>query len=284
MAATPSIVARAVLALVLMVLFFVAAAGAVVALVLAGKFLLELAAEIHGRGILFIGLAALACFGAAAVVAWSVLPRPDRFEPPGPEISANRQPTLFAELRRVAVATGEAMPAHVYVVNDVNAFVTQRGGIMGLGSRRVMGLGMPLLRTLTVSELRAVVAHEMGHFYGGDTKLGPWIYKTRGAMVRTVVNLSKAGAEAGSVHELIPLMFGAIRAPFLWLGQGLPAGVAGGEPRAGVLGRRRRGAHRGGAGADQRPQEDPRRGAGPPAVPAERGRADARAGRAAADR
>jgi len=219
-AATPSIVARAVLALVLMVLFFVAAAGAVVALVLAGKFLLELAAEIHGRGILFIGLAALACFGAAAVVAWSVLPRPDRFEPPGPEISANRQPTLFAELRRVAVATGEAMPAHVYVVNDVNAFVTQRGGIMGLGSRRVMGLGMPLLRTLTVSELRAVVAHEMGHFYGGDTKLGPWIYKTRGAMVRTVVNLSKAGAEAGSVHELIPLMFGAIRAPFLWLAKG----------------------------------------------------------------
>lgn len=220
MAATPSIVARAVLALVLMVLFFAAAAGAVVALAIAGKFLFGLAAEIHGRGVLFIGLAGLACFGAAAVVAWSVLPRPDRFEAPGPELSPNRQPTLFAELRRVATATGEAMPAHVYVVNDVNAFVTQRGGFMGLGSRRVMGLGMPLLRTLTVSELRAVIAHEMGHFYGGDTKLGPWIYKTRGAMVRTVVNLSKAGAETSSISELLPVMFAAIRAPFLWLAKG----------------------------------------------------------------
>ena len=209
--------ARAVLALVLMVLFFVAAAGAVVALVLAGKFLLELAAEIHGRGILFIGLAALACFGAAAVVAWSVLPRPDRFEPPGPEISANRQPTLFAELRRVAVATGEAMPAHVYVVNDVNAFVTQRGGIMGLGSRRVMGLGMPLLRTLTVSELRAVVAHEMGHFYGGDTKLGPWIYKTRAAMGRTVQNLYASARSIAETSATVAQILAAIAAPFKWM-------------------------------------------------------------------
>ena len=27
-----------------------------------------------------------------------------------------------------------------------------------------------------------MLAHEFGHFYGGDTKLGPWIYKTRAAI------------------------------------------------------------------------------------------------------
>ena len=39
--------------------------------------------------------------------------------------------------------TAQTMPEEVYVVNAVNAFVAQRGGIMGIGSRRVMGIGLP---------------------------------------------------------------------------------------------------------------------------------------------
>jgi hypothetical protein len=84
---------------------------------------------------------------------------------------------------------------------------------MGLGSRRVMGIGMPLLRALQVDELRAVLAHEMGHFYGGDTRLGPWIYKTRGALARTVVNLGRVRA---SSDHWIMLLFEAVQAPFRW--------------------------------------------------------------------
>ena len=52
---------------------------------------------------------------------------------------------------------------------------------MGFGSRRVMGLGLSLMQILTVSELRAVVAHEFGHFHGGDVAIGPWIHKTSAA-------------------------------------------------------------------------------------------------------
>ena len=215
-----SIVVRALLAVFLMVLFVAAAIGAVAGLLYAAKFLLWMVPEIRGRGVIMIALAGAACIIAAGVVAWSVLPRPDRFEPPGPEISVNKQPALFAELRRVANATGEAMPVHVYVVNEVNAFVAERGGVMGIGSRRVMGLGLPLLRTLTVSELRAVIAHEMGHFYGGDTKLGPWIYKARGSMIRTVVNLDRASDNAAAVSEVVQFLFIAVRAPFKWLATG----------------------------------------------------------------
>jgi hypothetical protein len=61
---------------------------------------------------------------------------------------------------------------------------------MGFGSRRVMGLGLPLMQTLTVSQMRAVLAHEFGHYHGGDTALGPWIYKTRAAIFRTVHGVS----------------------------------------------------------------------------------------------
>jgi heat shock protein HtpX len=87
----------------------------------------------------------------------------------------------------------------------VNAWVTDRGGVMGFGSRRVMGLGLSLLQVLSVSQLRAVLAHEFGHFHGGDTKLGPWIYKTRAAISRMLEGL----AEYNSL----------LQKPFLWYGK-----------------------------------------------------------------
>ena len=86
------------------------------------------------------------------------------------------------------------MPSEVYLTAEVNAWVMDRGGMMGFGSRRVMGLGLSLLQVLSVSQLRAVVAHEFGHFHGGDTKLGPWIYKTRAAIGRTLEGLAECSS------------------------------------------------------------------------------------------
>jgi len=54
-----------------------------------------------------------------------------------------------------------------------------------------MALGLPLMRVLTVSQLRALLAHEFGHYYGGDTRLAPWVHRTRQAMYRAMVNLGK---------------------------------------------------------------------------------------------
>jgi hypothetical protein len=86
------------------------------------------------------------------------------------------------------------MPAEVYLVGDMNAWVAHRGGLMGMGARGIMGLGLPLLQTLSVSELRAVLAHEFGHYHGGDTKLGRFVYQTRVAIGRTLENLGHYGS------------------------------------------------------------------------------------------
>jgi len=56
-----------------------------------------------------------------------------------------------------------------------------------------MGLGLPLMQVLDVKELEAVLAHEFGHYHGGDTRLGPWIYKTRAAIGRTLETLGEEG-------------------------------------------------------------------------------------------
>ena len=81
-------------------------------------------------------------------------------------------------LRDVAAKTEQEMPTEVFLLPEVNAWVAERGGLVGIGSRRVMGIGLPLMETLTVAQLCAVLAHEFGHYYGGDTSLGPWLYAT----------------------------------------------------------------------------------------------------------
>ncbi len=81
----------------------------------------------------------LFCIGLAGTIAFAILPRFDRFEAPGPELSINQQPLLFERIARIADQTGQPMPDAVYLVPDVNAAVTHRSGLMGFGSRRVVG-------------------------------------------------------------------------------------------------------------------------------------------------
>jgi Zn-dependent protease with chaperone function len=136
----------------------------------------------------------LFCIVGAGIILWNIFPRPDRFTAPGPRLTAAAHPQLFRVLEEVAAATGQAMPAEVYALPEMNAWVAQRGGVLGIGSRRVMGLGLPLMQVLSVDEFRAVVAHEFGHYHGGDTALGPWIYRTRAAIERTLIGMSNHSA------------------------------------------------------------------------------------------
>jgi Zn-dependent protease with chaperone function len=145
------------------------------------------------------------CLLGAAVILWAIVPRPDRFAAPGPALTPADQPRLWDTIRAVATATGQAPPAHIYLVLDPNAWVAHRGGVLGVGSRRVMGLGLPLLQVLTVHDFRAVLAHEFGHYRGGDTLLGPWVYKTSAAIERTIQGLAQ---HSSILHE-----------PFLWYGR-----------------------------------------------------------------
>jgi len=173
---------RAMLAIALMVGFYVLALAVALGLLWIPYAEWTYLDRIHPK-------IAFGCIASAAAILWSVLPRADRFEAPGPTLTDASHPELFRAIREVSSATQQEMPTDVFLVNDVNAWVTQRGGTMGFGSHRVMGLGLPLLQGLTVSEFKAVLAHEFGHYAAGDVKLGPWIYKTRTAIGRALATL-----------------------------------------------------------------------------------------------
>jgi heat shock protein HtpX len=184
MSSRPSLAGRAIGAVLLMVGFYV------LALVIAGALFAIPIAEVSYAHRVDLR-PAIFCVVAGFAILRAIMPRVDKFPDPGPELTPAAQPRLFAMIADVAKRTGQAMPSEVFLVPDVNAWVAQRGGVMGFGSRRVMGIGLPLLETVTVDELRAILAHEFGHYHGGDTALGPWIYKTRAAIGRTLQSLAR---------------------------------------------------------------------------------------------
>jgi heat shock protein HtpX len=134
---------------------------------------------------------ALICLVGAFAILRGIIPQRDKFAPPGPRLLPSQHPRLFAMLQDVARQTNQEMPIEVYLIPEVNAWVAQRGGFMGLGSRRVMAIGLPLMEALSENELRAVIAHEFGHYVSGDTKLGPWVFRTRAAIGRTLEGLAE---------------------------------------------------------------------------------------------
>ena len=153
----------------------------------------------------------------AGSMLWSLVPRRDKFTPPGLLLERSAQPHLFAELDNIATALREPVPREVYLIGDTNAWVANRGGIMGIGSRRVMGLGLPLLAALNVSQFRAILAHEFAHYYGGDTRLGPWVYRTQMAMIRTFQNMGSVGKamRVAAMQVLYAVVFGILK--WYWL-------------------------------------------------------------------
>jgi heat shock protein HtpX len=150
----------------------------------------------------------------AATMLWSLLPRREKVEAPGMLLDRSAHPRLFAELENIANALNEPLPREVYLIGAPNAFVADRGGVMGFGSRRIMGLGLPLLSLLTVSQFRAVLAHEFAHYYGGDTNLGPWVYKTKTSIVRVFENIGSVRGFARIV--VLGVMYAVVTTLLKW--------------------------------------------------------------------
>jgi len=208
---------RATVSLLLMLVFYALALFVVAALGVAAVALLKLGGAVG----FFVG----ASLGVgAAVVAWSMLPRGERFVPPGPELDPDTHEALFREVRQLAEDTKQKMPDRIYLLPDVNAFVGDFGGVLGIGSTRVLGIGLPLMCGLDMQELRSVLGHEFGHFCGGDTRLGPWIYRGRRAMISAAINLTTVArllGPAGIVFRALSVPFTAYATAFLRFTQDL---------------------------------------------------------------
>jgi Zn-dependent protease with chaperone function len=103
-----------------------------------------------------------------------------------------REHAALARLVEEARASLLAPRVHrMLLTGHLNAGMVQvpRLGVLGW-PRNYLLLGLPLLDALTVDEVRAVVAHELGHLSNADGALGGWIYRTRAAWSQLGASLS----------------------------------------------------------------------------------------------
>jgi len=153
-----------------------------------------------------LGIKLFIIVGAVAVVVvrclWVRLVPPE-----GERLTREQAPRLFALLERLRGQLRSPRIHRVLVSAELNAAIAQvpRLGIFGW-HRNYLILGLPLLKCLTVEQLTAVLAHELGHVTGGHTRIGNRIYRLR----RVWQNLGQA------LQKSRGLLARAIQAPLRW--------------------------------------------------------------------
>lgn len=94
------------------------------------------------------------------------------------EITAENQPELFAFIRRVCDETGAPRPRRVIVIAHVSAGVAFSESVLGLfwPTKKDLMIGLGLVHQLNLSEFKAVLAHEFGHFSQKSMRLDRYVY------------------------------------------------------------------------------------------------------------
>ena len=134
------------------------------------------------------------------------------------------EPKLFAFLDELADATSAPRPHRVFLSPGVNACVFYDLSFFNLivPSKKNLDLGLGLVNVLSLDELKAVVAHEFGHFAQKSMAVGRWVYVAqqiaghivagRSAFDRVLQWISSIDLRVAWIGWLMRLFVWAIRA------------------------------------------------------------------------
>lgn len=94
------------------------------------------------------------------------------------EITRDQQPRLFEFLDRLAAETRAPRPHKVFLSGEVNACVFYDLSILDFlfPRRKNLEIGLGLVNSLSLTEFKAVLAHEFGHFAQSTMAVGRWVY------------------------------------------------------------------------------------------------------------
>ena len=93
-------------------------------------------------------------------------------------VTESEQPELFAFVRRLTQETQSPFPKNIYISSNVNASVFYDSSFwsMFFPVRKNLEIGLGLVNIINLSELKAILAHEFGHFSQRSMKLGSYVY------------------------------------------------------------------------------------------------------------
>lgn len=94
------------------------------------------------------------------------------------ETNREECPKLYELVKEVSTETGNKMPKHIYLSQEVNAAVFYDNTFKSIlfPTRKNLIVGLGLFVNTNIEEVKAVLAHEFGHFAQSSMKIGSIIY------------------------------------------------------------------------------------------------------------
>jgi len=111
------------------------------------------------------------------------------------QITRDQEPELFRIIDELVEQTETKRPKKVYLSTELNAAVFYDSSFWSLFfpvSKNLI-IGLPLINTSTVDELRGVLAHEFGHFSQKSMKVGSYVYQVNRMLHNLLFDNEKFG-------------------------------------------------------------------------------------------
>ncbi|EQB90879.1 M48 family metalloprotease [Elizabethkingia anophelis] len=108
-------------------------------------------------------------------------------------ITKEKEPALFQLIQETYQQVGAPAPKHVFLTTDVNAFVSYDSSFwsMFLPVKKNLTIGLGLINSTTVSELKSILAHEFGHFSQRSMKVGSYTNQAQKMLYDMLYNNEK---------------------------------------------------------------------------------------------
>ncbi|BCU14006.1 M48 family metallopeptidase [Microcystis aeruginosa] len=121
-------------------------------------------------------------------------------EPEGLKLNRHQVPKLFALVDELTTKLQAPRFHNILLNQEFNAAVVQvpRLGIFGWQENYLL-LGLPLMQSLSLEQLKAVMAHELGHLSGNHSRFAAWIYRIRKTWMQIYERLHQSDQSGASV-------------------------------------------------------------------------------------
>lgn len=111
--------------------------------------------------------------------------------PEGVYLKKHEYRQVFEIVEEIRQAINAPRVDAIVIIPDFNAAVLQKARLGLLGwHKNYLLLGMPLMQAFPLDQLKAVLAHEMGHLAKSHSANCAWIYRVRGVWTQLMDNLS----------------------------------------------------------------------------------------------
>ncbi len=129
-------------------------------------------------------------------------------------ITRNQEPQLFALIDEVVSQLDVKPPKKVFLAPDVNASVFYNSSFwsMFFPVRKNLRIGLGLMNALNREELRAVIAHEFGHFSQRSMAVGSYVYTVNQVIFNLVNNDEGFNNLANRIASISAYIY-----PFVWV-------------------------------------------------------------------